>query len=140
MKPHMLFVAGSALLLAACSQATNATTPEREVAPESESPPAQEAVQAESEPRIVTIRAEDWAFIPDSVSFQKGENAMIRLEGISGTHGFMVSGLSINVTIQPGETVDVPIPTDVPGTYAFRCSIPCGDGHMDMKGTIVIEE
>jgi len=140
MKPHMLFFAGSTLLLAACSQATNATTPEQEVPPAQEPPPAQEAVQAESEPRIVTVRAEDWAFIPDGVRFQKGENAVIRLEGISGTHGFMVSGLGINVTIKTGETLDVPIPTDVPGTYTFRCSIPCGDGHMDMKGTIVIEE
>jgi len=126
------------LLLAACSTASRATTPEREMAPQS--PPAQEAVQPESEPRVVTVRAENWAFVPDGVSFRKGENAVIRLEGISGTHGFMVSGLGINVTIQAGETVDVPIPTDQPGTYAFRCSIPCGEGHMDMKGTIVIEE
>lgn len=70
---------------------------------------------------------------------KKGEVLELRITGVAGTHGFAVPELGINVTIAPGETVTVVIPTDTEGTFSFFCSIPCGSGHRDMTGTITIE-
>jgi cytochrome c oxidase subunit 2 len=84
------------------------------------------------------MTVENWAFVPASVSVKKGERVVIRLTNTSGVHSFMSSDLGLNVAIQAGETKDIEIPTDETGTFSFRCGVPCGPGHMDMKGSIVV--
>lgn len=90
--------------------------------------------------RIIDITTRNWAFSPANISVKKGEKVTLRLTGESGVHGFAVPELSINKTIRPGETVTVDLPTDAAGSYRFFCSVPCGQGHIDMKGEIKVEE
>ncbi len=63
---------------------------------------------------------------------------IVRLKGVEGIHSFAIAELGINMRIEPGQTVDVEIPTDTAGTFAFMCRVPCGPGHKDMKGSLVI--
>ena len=91
-------------------------------------------------PRIVTVTAEDWSFTPATILVKKGEKIQLSIEGITGAHGYAIPELGINVGVNPGETVLVDLPTDTAGEFAVRCSVPCGSGHRDMTGTIVIEE
>lgn len=88
--------------------------------------------------RVIEVSVASFAFSPNAIIIKKGENVVIRLKGVDGSHGFGVPELGINVPIAAGETKDVTIPTDAAGTFAFRCTVPCGPGHRDMKGTIVI--
>jgi len=88
--------------------------------------------------RTIEISADNWAFSPSAVTAKKGEVLEIRLTGVAGTHGFAIPELGINLTVAAGEVVTVTIPTDTEGTFSFFCSIPCGSGHRDMKGTITI--
>lgn len=90
--------------------------------------------------RTIDITVRNWAFSPANISAKKGEKVTLRLTGESGVHGFAVPDFGINKPVRPGESVTVQLPTDTPGTYRFFCSIPCGKGHVDMKGTIVVEE
>lgn len=90
--------------------------------------------------RVITVSASNWTFTPNAITVKKGESITLRVVGQEGTHGFSVPGLGINQTVVMGNTVSVAIPTDKPGTYEFRCSVPCGSGHKEMKGTIVITE
>ncbi len=87
---------------------------------------------------VVSMEASNWAFTPNSVTFKKGEKAYISLKGVNGVHSFMSADLGLNVKVSPGETVVIEIPTDKAGTFSFRCGVPCGEGHRDMVGTVVI--
>lgn len=88
--------------------------------------------------RIIPVTAELWKFTPNVIQAKQGEETVLQITGVSGTHGFSVPDLGINATIIQGQTVSVTLPTDKPGAFEFRCSVPCGIGHQDMKGQIVI--
>ena len=84
------------------------------------------------------MNVENFKFTPSAITLHTGDNVVVHLTGVSGNHGFAIRELGINVHISEGETTDVTIPTDKPGTYEFFCSVPCGPGHHDMNGTITI--
>lgn len=89
--------------------------------------------------RVIRVTAEDWKFSPTTITVNKGEKVTLEIVGVSGRHGFAVPELGINQAVNPGETVTITLNTDTAGEFAFRCSIPCGPGHREMVGTIVIE-
>lgn len=91
-----------------------------------------------STPRIVTMTAENWKFSESTITAKKGEKLVLRVTAKTGTHGIGIRELGINVIVNAGETKDIEIPTDKTGTYTFFCSVPCGPGHKDMTGKIVI--
>ncbi len=97
------------------------------------------SADAMGEARVIEMSVTDWSFSPSSVTLKKGEKVTIRLKDVDGTHSLGIPDLGINVAINPGETKDIEIPTDKTGAFTFRCLIPCGPGHRDMVGTIVIE-
>ena len=89
--------------------------------------------------RVIEMTSTDWSFSPSTITAKKGEVIVVRLTNNQGIHSFGSKELGFNVSINPGETKDIVIPTDKEGTFSFRCLIPCGPGHRDMVGTIVIE-
>lgn len=93
---------------------------------------------AEADVRIIEMTVDDWMFTPAAISAAKDEKVIVRLTGVAGIHSFAVAELGINVRVEPGQTVDVEIPTGTAGTFAFRCRVPCGPGHQDMAGSLVI--
>lgn len=91
-----------------------------------------------SEKRVIEIAADNWSFTPAAITAKQGEMLEVRLVGVGGVHGFAVPGLGINTPVNPGGSLSVSIPTAEAGAYEFFCSIPCGAGHKDMRGTITI--
>lgn len=90
-------------------------------------------------PRVIRLTTTEWEFSPSTITVKKGEKVTIELAGVSGIHGFAIADLGITTKVEPGQTVSVTIPTDAAGTYTFFCNVPCGEGHKEMKGTLVIE-
>lgn len=88
--------------------------------------------------RVIEMTVDEWTFAPNAIQVAQGENVIVRLTGVKGSHSFAIPDLDINVPIEPGETKDVTIPTDKAGTFAFRCFVPCGEGHKEMTGTLTI--
>ncbi len=108
----------------------------------SQLPLAQQASSAPSSPvvkRIVRIEAKRFAFVPNTIRVKKGDNVVLQIVAIDATHGFAAPDLGIDETINQGQTVTVVLPTDRTGTFQFHCSVPCGPGHADMTGQIVVE-
>lgn len=91
-------------------------------------------------PRVIEITAEDWSFTPATITVKKGEKVQLSITGVTGEHGYAVPDLGINVGVHLGETVLIDLPTDTAGEFSVLCSVPCGSGHKDMTGMIVIEE
>ena len=152
-----------ALLLAACSS----TAPEAGNMPESDTPSlGMPAIDENGNPssvdemvvtedaggngdaadggatgmRTVHMDVTDWAFTPSTITLKKGEKITLELTGVDGDHGISAPDLGIEKKFEAGETVMVTVPTDKTGTFNFRCNVPCGHGHRDMTGTIIIEE
>lgn len=94
----------------------------------------------QAQARTISVSVDNWSFSPATMTVRKGEKLTVKLTDIAGTHSFAVPGLGINQALAPGQVASVSIPTDKPGTYEFRCMIPCGEGHKEMKGTLVITE
>ncbi len=92
-----------------------------------------------SETTVVAMTVENFKFSPNVIRVKKGDKLTIRLTDTAGVHGIGIRDLNISVGIAMGETKDIEIPTDTAGTFAFRCNVPCGPGHMDMTGQIIIE-
>lgn len=89
--------------------------------------------------RVIVLTASNWQFSPSAIRVKRGEKVILRIVGQEGVHGFKIAELGINQTIDLGKTVDIALPTDTAGTFEFFCSVPCGSGHKQMRGTIVIE-
>jgi heme/copper-type cytochrome/quinol oxidase subunit 2 len=119
-----------AVSLAACSP----------VGRQGATPPEQQPQAAAKNTRIIRVSSENWKFSPNVITVKKGEKVQLQVMGVSGTHGFAVPDLGINVPVAPGQTVMIDVPTDTVGAHNLFCSIPCGSGHKNMKGQIVIEE
>lgn len=90
--------------------------------------------------RIIVVKTDNWSFTPNVITARKGEKVKVRLTGINGTHGFAAPDLGINTQVAAGKTVDVELPTDAAGSFKFFCSIPCGEGHREMTGTIEVTQ
>lgn len=96
------------------------------------------AASVSADARVIEMTSTDWSFSPASITAKKGEKVIVRLKNEDGIHSFGMMDLGVNVRINPGETKDIVIPTDKAGTFSFRCLVPCGPGHKDMVGTLVI--
>ena len=90
--------------------------------------------------RTVTLTASNFAFTPNVITVKKGEKVNLNLVSESGIHGIGIPGLGISQRMEVGADVSIALPTDTAGTFDFKCNVPCGSGHREMKGTIVIEE
>jgi cytochrome c oxidase subunit 2 len=91
--------------------------------------------------RVITVDTSSWAFSPNAITVKKGESVTLQFSGKSGTHGVSIPKLNVQSdAFSAGNTVSLELPTDTAGTFEFKCKVPCGEGHKDMKGTILIEE
>ncbi|TSC58293.1 MAG: cytochrome c oxidase subunit II [Candidatus Peregrinibacteria bacterium Greene0416_19] len=91
------------------------------------------------DPKLVDLTASNFQFSPAVIRVQKGQKLTLRLTSIEGVHGLGIPALGINERVEPGKTVEVQVPTDTAGTLDFRCTVPCGPGHKEMTGQIIIE-
>jgi cytochrome c oxidase subunit II len=56
-----------------------------------------------------------------------------------GKHGILIPGFGVNKPLNPGEDVDIEFLADKKGTFPMICSVFCGHGHSDMKGSLIVE-
>lgn len=53
-------------------------------------------------------------------------------------HGFAVDVLGVNRRLFPKTTTTVEFTPSLAGKFNFYCSVPCGEGHYDQIGTLII--
>lgn len=83
--------------------------------------------------------AKQWSFEPGNISVKQGDTVRLRVKSVDVTHGIAIPDFNVNKSLTPGETVTVEFVADKKGTFTFFCSIFCGVGHANMKGTLVVE-
>lgn len=86
------------------------------------------------------VTAKQFEFVPSLITANKGDTVIINIKSADVTHGFAIREYGINETIDPGKTKQVKFIADKTGTFEFFCTVPCGPGHQDMNGKMVISE
>ena len=132
----LIGIVALALVAAACGKSASAspgggttTTPTPTPAPSPSS-----GVPPSSGKTVVEGPGNSFAFMPSTVTVKQG--ATLTLDNVSdAAHTFTVTGQSIDVETQPGETSQVTIDLK-PGTYPFICRFHQSLG---MTGTLVVK-
>lgn len=114
-------------ILAACSGNNSNNTVEKA----EDTGPSEEAGTG----NVIDITATNFEFDKDVYTVQSGEEVKIKLSNKEGMHGIAIEGTDVNIN-GDGEATFTP---EKPGEYTIYCSIPCGEGHADMKSTLVVE-
>lgn len=86
-----------------------------------------------------TMTAKNWAFEPSTITVNKGDKVRIKITSVDVEHGFALPDFNVDVDLQPGQTQTVEFVADKTGTFSFRCSIPCGEGHREMRGVLIVK-
>ena len=89
--------------------------------------------------KVIQITAEKYRFIPDTITVKKGTKVRLQVKSIDTTHGFAILEMKINEKLKPGRVVNIDFVADKPGEYTYFCSVPCGPGHRQMRGKLIIK-
>lgn len=89
----------------------------------------------------VNMVAERFSFTPSQVKVKEGTLLEITLTSDDTFHGFRIASANINQLIPARGRGSVKVVFDAKekGSYAFECSRLCGNGHMMMRGVIIVE-
>lgn len=95
---------------------------------------------------IVNLEANQWYFEPDTVTVKLNQRVRLVITskmdvrpGFSG-HGLVIPEYGINIYLPTGRTLTSDFTANKPGNFTFTCSIYCGEGHTDMRGTLIVTE
>lgn len=87
----------------------------------------------------ISMELSKFAFDPNVIEVNQGDVIHLNLTSKDATHGFNIDAYNVNVMVNSGETQTVTIKADQKGTFEFYCSVPCGSGHRDMNGKLIVK-
>lgn len=88
--------------------------------------------------RRIDVAAHSFAFEPDEIHVQSGEDVAIVLTSDDVLHDFTIDDLDTHVSADAGDTAEGGLRADEPGRYTYYCTV---EGHREdgMEGTLVVE-
>jgi cytochrome c oxidase subunit 2 len=92
------------------------------------------------EPRHINVTASKFSFEPSEITVKKGEPIVLTLSSKDANHGLVIKQLGVRVEVHKGQSVDVPISTNVAGTFEGKCAHFCGKGHGSMIFAVHVVE
>ena len=93
--------------------------------------------------RIIDITLGRYFFDPGtnhSLNATKGESLLLRLHTLDVTHGFAITEYGIQEQVAPGGVTQVRIVADKIGDFVIYCTVFCGTGHPQHKGTFHVSQ
>lgn len=92
-----------------------------------------------AEVKTFNMVAKNFTFTPSTITVSEGDTVRINLSSSEGTHGLVIPEFGLNKVVSPGAPVVLEFVANKKGTFAFRCSVMCGEGHNDMHGTLIVQ-
>lgn len=91
------------------------------------------------EPRVIDVVVRRFAFEPAEIEVTVGERVRLSVRTADGVHGIEIKKFKVKKEIPRGtEPVIVDFTATETGRFPILCSEYCGNGHDDMKGTLVV--
>ena len=87
--------------------------------------------------REIEVTADDFAFDPDEITADVGEDLVIVLTSVDFLHDLTIDELDAHVAADRGETAEGGVRADEAGTYTYYCSVP-GHRQAGMEGTLTV--
>ena len=88
--------------------------------------------------KTFSISAKRFNFTPGEITVNRGDKVVIKLASTDAEHGIKIDQFGINKAVKAGETAEIQFVADKSGTFEFRCPVPCGEGHSEMKGKLIV--
>ena len=89
--------------------------------------------------RVIAVRAEKWAFVPDQIELAQGESVVFEFTAPDVIMGFAAADFGERTDIPVGPATRLRLTANKPpGRYLFSCDVFCGEGHEGMDGVIVV--
>lgn len=99
--------------------------------------PSTEVVNGITE-RTIHIGVRKYEWDPKIIRAKEGELVRLVVHNADVKHGLVIPELGVNEDI-PEEGAVITFKATKKGTFEFFCSVYCGVGHIEMKGTFVVE-
>lgn len=84
---------------------------------------------------MLKIKASNFEFDQTEYKIEKGSKVRLSLQNTNGVHAVAIESLNVSLD-KDNPTAEVEFTE--PGTYPIHCSLPCGEGHAEMKAVIVV--
>src|SRR5262249_18295412 len=88
----------------------------------------------------VSVRAETFAFTPDTIEVPAGRPVTFRITSPDVLHGFQIVGTNANAMAIPGYVSQFTVTFPQPGEYVIACNEYCGVMHHAMLGRLIVKE
>lgn len=89
--------------------------------------------------KVFKIVGNKFSFTPSEIRVKMGDKVRIEVTSDDDDHGIAIPAFNVNVKFAPGKPAVAEFVADKKGSYPFFCSVFCGSGHRDMKGTLIVE-
>ena len=100
---------------------------------------AQQDPATASAPKVIEIVAKKFAFEPAQIDVTEGDHVRLVVKSADGVHGIEIKKFKVQKKIpRGGDPVTIDFVATTAGSFPILCSEYCGDGHEDMKGTLVV--
>ncbi len=90
--------------------------------------------------RMTAVRSH---FTPEHVEIQAGDHVTWTITNVErardATHGFSIPLYSINLSIEPGESITFEFDATEPGVFSWYCTEFCSALHLEMMGYLTIQ-
>lgn len=81
-----------------------------------------------------------WTWDPSVLRVRAGDKVVLHIMNEDDyDHGFAVDVFGVNRRLFPERETTVEFNVPLAGKFNFYCSVPCGEGHYDQVGTIIVE-
>lgn len=85
------------------------------------------------------ILKNQWKWAPNPIYVKCGNHVVINIYNQDDyDHGFALDTLGINRRTSPLSTTTVEFDAKLEGEFIFYCSVPCGAGHLNQKGKLIV--
>ena len=85
------------------------------------------------------VVARRFAFEPASIEVTQGDRVRLVVTSADGVHGVGIRKFKVNTLVPRGSSpVTIEFTASEAGTFPIVCSEACGDGHEDMRGSLVV--
>jgi cytochrome c oxidase subunit 2 len=121
------------------SGCVNSTTSDIEAEPTAEKTPTESQPTSPENIKEFIMTAQKWDFDPVEITVNQGDTVRLRITSTDVKHGIAIPDFNVNVDLDPNVETEVEFVADKSGTFTFYCSVFCGSGHKDMKGTLIVK-
>ena len=88
---------------------------------------------AQSDSKEFTVKAFRFGYTPDTITVNKGDKIIIKINNLDVTHGMRIPDLNLK------DNEQIEFTAEKTGEFDWYCANYCGDEHTEMKGKLIVE-